>query len=101
MNKGVGKMNCRIGLYTIVQGQGISKPAETRKRWVWADVDLMGINTQVYTATINKQVVKMAVVWKNAYKNETHVIFDGVSYKISNITPAENEMKLKLMLSRG
>lgn len=101
MNKGIGKMNSRLTLFNITPGRGNTPSAESDRRTVWADVGMVGVVTQYNAQSAGKKAELSAVMWAKSYKNETHAEYRGVKYKIDSVGPSENEMKIKLILTRA
>lgn len=101
MNKGVGGMNELISIFFITPSKGTAPPIETKKRTIWADVYLAGIKTQASMMSVGKKTEHTAEVWKESYKNETHVEYNGIKYKIEAVLPGRDKYRIKLLLSRG
>ena len=97
---GTGKMTTPLELFTIIPGKGVSQSHETPKRMVKADVYLAGIKTQTSMLAVNKSVEYIAEMWKLSYKNESHAVFEGVTFKVSSVLPGKDKFRIKLLLTR-
>lgn len=101
MNKGIGKMRNRLILFNITPGRGNTPSVESGMRPVWADVNMVGVVTQYNAQSAGKKVELSAVMWAKSYQNETHAEYNGIKYKVDSVGPAENDMKIKLILTRA
>lgn len=97
---GIGKLNKRLTLFTVIPIPGKPAGKESGNRCIWADVFLAGISTQYSAEAVGKRVEYNAVVWKNAYQGETHAIYENQMLKIDKVAPAHREDMLKLILVR-
>ena len=95
-----GKLSKPIYLFNSKPGTGISMSQDSPKRRVRADVYLAGVRTQTSMLAVNKSVEYLAEVWERSYRGESHAEYNGVTYKIESVLPAQSNLKIKLALKR-
>lgn len=91
----------RLRLFTVTSGQGSETATEEGNERVWADVTDMGVTTKYAAVAAGFTAELQAVMYRREYKGQTHAEYNGAKYKISSTGRAENDLHIKLILSRG
>ena len=91
----------KITLQVHKQGYGTAGTQVVSSERVWANVSDMGVTTKYAAEAAGKQAELQAVMWRNEFKDYTHAVIDNVLYKIVSTGRAENDLHIKLILSRG
>lgn len=93
--------NNRLRLFTLICGKGSSPPTERDDARVWAEVTDIGVTTKYAAESAGYSAELQAVMYRREYGGQTHAEFNGVKYKISSTGRTENDLHIKLILSRG
>ena len=91
----------RIRLFTAISGKGSDGSTEFGSEYVWADVTDMGVTVKYAAAAAGYSAELQAIMYRREYKGQTHAEYNGKTYKISSTGRAENDLHIKLILSRG
>lgn len=91
----------RLRLFTLISGKGTSPPTEQDAARVWAEVTDMGVTTKYAAAAAGVSAELQAVMYRREYGGQTHAEYSGVKYKISSTGRTDNDLHIKLILSRG
>lgn len=91
----------RLRLFTIFSGNGSEPPIEQGNERVWADVTDIGVTTKYAAESAGFSAELQAVMYRREYKGQTHAEYNGTKYKISSTGRAENDLHIKLILTRG
>lgn len=88
----------KVILKSIVPVKGNQVKAVNEKE-VFAKIKDLGINSKYSALTAGKEISFSAYIWKNEYNGQSHLEFDGITYKVESVASG-NETKIKLLLSR-
>lgn len=91
----------RIILITRTQGQGISGMTEKNRKTVWADVTDMGVTTKFAAEAAGYSAELQAVMYRSEYAGENYAEYGDDLYRIVNTGRTDNDLHIKLILSRG
>lgn len=91
----------RLRLFTLVSGKGSEAAEEQGDERVWANVTDMGVTTKYAAVAAGFTAELQAVMYRREYHGQTHAEYNGTKYKISSTGRAENDLHIKLILSRG
>lgn len=91
----------RIRLFTVINGKGSEPSEEQGNKIVWADVNDIGVTTKYSAEAAGYSAELQVLMYRREYSGQTHAEYNGIKYKISSSGRAENDLHIKLILSRG
>lgn len=91
----------RLRLFTVISGMGSEASSEQSSKLIWADVTDIGVTTKYAATAAGYSAELQAIMYRREYGGQTHAEYNGVKYKISSTGRAENDLHIKLILSRG
>jgi SPP1 family predicted phage head-tail adaptor len=94
--------NKKITLQTLKQKTGSAGGYDiTASANVWCEFNDIGSIIAFKALSAGITVTKQAIMWRKEFNGYTHAIVDGKQYKIEQTVRADNDLHIKLLLSRG
>lgn len=91
----------RLRLFTLICGQGNQPPQEQDDARVWAEVTDIGVTTKYAAEAAGSSAELQAIMYRREYGGQTHAEYNNVQYKINSTGRSENDLHIKLILTRG
>lgn len=94
--------NKKITLLRLEVAPGYNTSATEKARTVvWAKVYEPGVTTKMTALSTEEEIAQGVIMWRREYKDYTHAVIDGITYRIVQTGGTDNPLKIKLLLTRG
>lgn len=95
--------NKSLTLVKVVEGYGSSGETTETSLNVKGDISLPSLSLKTSVEGVGRKIDLTAQVWKRDFDSDTftHVDYNGIRYRIDNISTGLNDLIVKLSLERG
>lgn len=95
--------NKSLTLIKVTEGYGDSGENTETSLNVKGDISLPSLTLKTSVEGVGRKIDLTAQVWKRDFDSDdfTHVDYNGIRYRIDNISAGLNDMIVKLSLERG